>query len=266
MRHPAAIVLTWFTALTVSAEEVAPGARFRGLESVKAFDEVLAELGRMREMILADSIDQREASEGMRFLLRTLAMAQDVSGDAYPSAPHFARMDTPRRKIGGDNPNAEYDSTAWDGRQGYRIHGNAGTLDHLSFTVLVREPNGRSRSIGYVNERSLEPDEEGNFALWLTNEKPSAPGVWIRTQRDQRGSVLIRQYLGDPRWNHSRVTRSRSWGASRSIRSRPRRTPRSQREFAQCSARWADSASCTTTSRRRSSSTSTSTASTCRSR
>jgi hypothetical protein len=175
----------------------APPAHFRGLDSVKAFDEVLAELGRMREMILADAKSEREASEGMRFLLRVLAMSQDVSGDAYPPAPHFARMDTNRRKIGGDNPDAEYDSTVWDGRLAYRIHGKLGTLDHLSFTVLVREPNGRSRSIGYVNERDLSLDAKGNFTLWLANQKPAEPGNWIRTQPEQRGSVLVRQYLGD---------------------------------------------------------------------
>jgi hypothetical protein len=151
----------------------------------------------MREMILADAADEREAAEGMRFLLRVVAMAQDVSGDAYPPAPHFARMDTPRRKVGGDNPNAEYDNTAWDGRRAYRIRGNVGTVDHLSFTVLAREPSGRSRSVGYANERSLEPDAKGDFTLWLAASKPEQPGVWIRTAPDQRGSVLVRQYVGD---------------------------------------------------------------------
>ena len=98
-----------------AADEAVGPERFAALESVKAFDEFMANLGEMRNMILTDAVDEREASEGMRFLLRTIAMSADVTGDGYPQAPHFARMDTPRRKIGGDNPNAEYDNVVWDG-------------------------------------------------------------------------------------------------------------------------------------------------------
>lgn len=194
------IASSWGVAGGVAAEEAgakpASPTRFEQLESVKAFDQLMATMGEMRNMILADSASEREASEGMRFLLRTLAMSQDVSGDGYPQAPHFARMDTPRRKIGGDNPNAEYDNFAWNGAYDYRITGNRGTLDHLSFTVLLRGPDGRSRALGYVNERDLELDSRGNFTLWLTAKKPDLPGVWIKTEPGD-GSVLVRQYLGD---------------------------------------------------------------------
>jgi hypothetical protein len=171
-------------------------APFDDLESVRAFDALVGTLLELRNMILADAVTDREASEGMRFLLRTITMSMDVSGDGYPPAPHFARMDTHRRKIGGDNPNAEYDNLAWDGRFDYRISGNVGTVDHLSFTVLARSEDGRRRKLGYVNERSLEADEQGNFVLWLTAEKPDEPGVWIRTEPGV-GTTLVRQYVGD---------------------------------------------------------------------
>jgi len=179
------------------AEEDAGAARFAELESVKAFDQVLAALGDMRNMILEDAVSEREASEGMRFLLRTLAMSQEVTGDGYPLAPHFARMDTPQRKIGGDNPNGEYDNVVWAGNLDYKITGNLGSVDHLSFTAVVRQPSGRSKSIGYVNERSLEADADGNFTLWLTAEKPDEPGAWIRTSPGDDGTMLVRQYIGD---------------------------------------------------------------------
>lgn len=195
----------------VRAEAAAPGApadpaakaaaaeriaRFEKLESVQAFDALMANFAEMRAMILSDATSEREASEGMRFLLRTLAMSQDVSGDGYPRAPHFARMDTPRRKIGGDNPNAEYDNFAWDGDFDYRITGHRGTLDHLSFTVLLRGEKGRSRALGYVNERDLEVGPDGRFTIWMTAKKPDQPGVWIKTEKGE-GSVLVRQYVGD---------------------------------------------------------------------
>ena len=198
MKRLASVALTLLAASTALAEaevEVEP-ARFSELQSVQAFDQFLATLGEMRNMILEDAINEREASEGMRFLLRTIAMSQEVTGDGYPRAPHFARMDTPQRKIGGDNPNAEYDNLVWDGSIDYKITGNIGTVDHLSFTALVRQPSGRSKAIGYLNERTLDADDDGNFTLWLTAEKPEAPGAWIQTGSGD-GSMLVRQYIGD---------------------------------------------------------------------
>jgi len=190
-------------AVVVTSPAVAEGRggdpqRFADLESVRAFDELMATVGELRQTILTDAASPQEAAEGMRFLLRVLAMSQDVSGDGYPPAPHFARMDTKRRKIGGDNPDAEYDNLVWDGRFDYRITGNAGSVDHLSFTVLAAQPSGRQRSLGYLNERSLELDEQGNFTIWLTAEKPKAPGSWIQTgPAVGAGSILVRQYIGD---------------------------------------------------------------------
>jgi hypothetical protein len=180
----------------VAADDADGPERFAELQSVQAFDHLIGTLVDMRNMILEDAVTEREASEGMRFLLRALAMSQDVTGDGHPAAPHFARMDTPRRKIGGDNPNAEYDNLAWDGRFDYVVRGNIGTVDHLSFTALIREPSGRSRSLGYANERDLGADENGDFTLWLTASKPDAPGAWIRTEPGE-GSMLVRQYIGD---------------------------------------------------------------------
>lgn len=195
----AALLVAVFPAAVAGAEpERSPAAAkgFEQLESVKAFDEVVATLGELRDMILADATSEREAAEGMRFLLRNLAMSQDVSGDGHPPAAHFARMDTARRKLGGDNPNAEYDNLAWNGAYDYRITGNRGSVDHLSFTFLMRNENGRSRAIGYLDEQQLETDANGDFTLWLTREKPAGKGVWIQTQPGD-GSVLVRQYIGD---------------------------------------------------------------------
>ena len=172
--------------------------RFSQLESVKAFDQFLAKLTEMRDIILADAVNEREASEGMRFLLRTVAMSQDVSGDGYARAPHFGRMDTQRRKVGGDNPDGEYDNLVWDGDLDYKISGNIGSVDSLSFTVLERLKSGRNKALGYVNESTIGADENGDFTLWLTGKKPDAPGTWIETGSGN-GTMLVRQYFGDRR-------------------------------------------------------------------
>jgi hypothetical protein len=197
MPRTAAVALALALAATAPAEEAQRAPQdFSQLRSVQAFDQLMAKVGELRDTILADAADEREATEGMRFVLRTLAMAQDVSGDRYARAPHFARMDTPRRKIGGDNPDGEYDSSVWDGTLDYKITGNIGSVDHLSFTVLARQPSGRSKSIGYLNERTLGADAKGNFTLWLSGNQPSAPGAWIKTGTGD-GTMLVRQYFGD---------------------------------------------------------------------
>ena len=197
MSHARGIILCLVLAAGSAAEENGKAPEpFSHLESVKAFDQFLESLEELRDTILLDAVTEREAAEGMRFLLRTVAMAQDVSGDGYPPAPHFARMDTQRRKVGGDNPDAEYDNVSWDGKWNYQITGNIGTVDHVSFTFLARQPTGRSKAIGYLNERSIGADAQGNFTVWLSAEKPKAGGTWIETEAGE-GSILVRQYIGD---------------------------------------------------------------------
>jgi len=169
---------------------------FSELQSVAALDQFIAAMGELRAAVLADAANEREAAEGMRFVLRVAAMAQDVVGDGYPAAPHFTRMDTGRRKIGGDNPDGEYYTLAWDGEHDYKISGHIGSADHLSFTVLAMQPSGRSKSLGYANERTLGADADGHYTLWLSAEKPELPGYWIKTGAGF-GSVLVREYFGD---------------------------------------------------------------------
>ncbi len=73
-----------FAAHVVGAKEpVDPD--FTQLESVKAFDTFMGTLAEMKQMILEDAADEREAAEGMRFLLRTIAMSQEVTGRATRS-------------------------------------------------------------------------------------------------------------------------------------------------------------------------------------
>ena len=92
---------------------------YRELESVVAFERLQEKVDELKEMVLVDAETEREASEGMRAILRVLSMSSDVTGDANPKAPHFSRMDTKIRKVGGDNPDAEYDHVGLDNRWDY---------------------------------------------------------------------------------------------------------------------------------------------------
>ena len=197
-----ALLLVLFVAsvATVATAEGSPDkdSPYSDLQSVAAFDQLMSTVAELRSAILADATSEQEAAEGMRFILRVLAMSQDVTGDGYPAAPHFARMDTGRRKVGGDNPDGEYYTLAWDGKRDYKISGNLGTADHLSFSVQAMQRTGRSKALGYANERTLGADKAGNYTLWLTAEKPEGPGFWVKTGPAAGfGSVLVREYFGD---------------------------------------------------------------------
>ncbi|MCP4841040.1 MAG: hypothetical protein GY887_04840, partial [Halieaceae bacterium] len=127
-----------------------------------------------REMVLTDARSKQEAIEGMRWLLRVAAMSTHILADANPNAPRFQRMDTWVRKAGGDNPDAEYYLAAIDGSNDYRITGNLGTVQHLSFTINAGKGMERRRQVGYFNEKDLTTDEDGNFTLLLHKSKPNA--------------------------------------------------------------------------------------------
>ncbi|HIL01591.1 MAG TPA: hypothetical protein EYG06_05830 [Myxococcales bacterium] len=194
----ALLLMLLAVSITSAEESSAQDSPYSELQSVAAFDRLMSTVADLRSTILADATSEQEAAEGMRFILRVLAMSQDVAGDGYPAAPHFARMDTGRRKVGGDNPDGEYYTLAWDGKRDYKISGNLGTADHLSFSVLSTQRTGRSKSLGYANERTLGADKNGNYTLWLTAEKPEAPGFWVKTGPAAGfGSVLVREYFGD---------------------------------------------------------------------
>jgi len=168
---------------------------FETLASVQAFRALQGSLDEMVDVILSDARTEREASEGMRFLLRALAMSIDVQADGNPAAPHFARMDTAARKVGGDNPDAEYDLVVLDAERDYVIRGHLGSVRHLSFTIMGERNARGAETLAYYNEQTLGADDEGNFSLYLTRSEPAG-----RNHVDTRGglsSILVRQYIGD---------------------------------------------------------------------
>jgi len=179
-----------------TSEPEAESSPYANLASVRAFEQVQATLEAMQQVVLEDAETEREASEGMRAVLRTFAMSMDTAGDQNPKAPHFARMDTRIRKVGGDNPDAEYDNLALDSRWDYVIRGNVGTVRHVSFTINgAPGADGRRELLAYYNERTLGADEKGEFEIHLTKADDGGPN-WVDTSGGI-GSILVRQYIGD---------------------------------------------------------------------
>ena len=165
-------------------------------DSHQALLELQEVIDNTRQMVLADSRTQQEANEGMRFILRALAMSTEVAADTNPRLPHFQRMDTLARKVGGDNPDAEYEFAQIDGRYDYRIRGHLGDIRYLGFTINAGQGMTPRRQIGYISDEMLDVDADGNFTILLAKQKPSEPGNWIPIPDDASG-VLVREYIGD---------------------------------------------------------------------
>jgi len=155
------------------------------------FEEVLAA---SRQMVLNDARTEQEAAEGMRWLLRVIAMSVEVAADANPRMPHFQRMDTLVRKVGGDNPDAEYEFVAIDGQYNYKITGNVGSVRYLGLTFNAGQGNTPRRQFAYLSDKTLKLDEAGNFTLILSQEATDIPGQWVQIPDDASG-ILVRQYI-----------------------------------------------------------------------
>ena len=164
--------------------------------SHQAFLDMQEMISNTREMVLADARTEQEANEGMRWLLRVISMSTEVAADTNPALPHFQRMDTLARKVGGDNPDAEYEFAQIDGKFDYKITGNIGSIRYLGFTINAGQGMTPRRQVGYISDQTLDLDPEGNFTILLTREKPSQPGDWIQIPEDASG-VLVREYIGD---------------------------------------------------------------------
>jgi hypothetical protein len=149
-----------------------------------------------REMVLKEAQTEQEAIEGMRWLLRVAAMSTVVAADANPIYPHFQRMDTDVRKVGGDNPDAEYAHVTIDGQYDYIITGNLGDISYLGFTFNAGVGMTPRRNIGYMSDNMLTVDDNGDFTLILAKQKPSIAGDWFQITDDASG-ILVRQYFTD---------------------------------------------------------------------
>ena len=157
------------------------------------FEELLSAA---REMVLNDARTEQEAAEGMRWLLRAVAMSVEVAADANPQRPYFQRMDTLVRKVGGDNPDAEYEFAAIDGQYDYKITGNIGSVRYLGFTFNAGQGTTPRRQFAYLSDKTLELDQDGNFTLILSQEPTDISGQWVQIPDDASG-ILVRQYIAN---------------------------------------------------------------------
>jgi hypothetical protein len=166
------------------------------LESVQAFDQLMGSVDDVRNMVLSEAESEREVAQGMRWILRNVAMTADIAGDANPLRPAFVPMDSTARKIGGDNPDGEYHLATIDGRYNYRITGNRGSVRYFSLNVNAGRGMNKRRMAAFLNDQTIEFDEKGGFTLLLSQQRPQANGQWVQIPEDAT-NIMLRQYVAD---------------------------------------------------------------------
>lgn len=171
-------------------------AQWQQLESVKQFDQLYQGIGSIREMVVSEATTEQEVIQGMRWILRNVAMVSEITTDANVTRPHFVRMDSDDRKIGGDNPDGEYGLASIDGRYDYRITGNRGQVNYFSLNVNAGRGMNDRRMAAFLNDKTIETDDDGNFTLLLSKTKPNIPGQWVQIPEDAT-SIMLRQYILD---------------------------------------------------------------------
>ena len=189
---------------TITGLGQADSSNYTALKSNQAMIDFKTLFDSAHQMVLNEAQTEQEAVEGMRWLLRVMAMSTEVAADANPRQPHFQQMDTLARKVGGDNPDAEYHHVQIDGQYDYIITGNIGTVRYLGFTITGGQGMTPRRQVGYISDQQLTVDEQGNFTLILAKQQPdinaygnsAGPANWIKIPEDSSG-ILTRQYIAN---------------------------------------------------------------------
>ena len=99
-----------------------------------AFCDNLKDVGSIIES--ESSLSEIDQAEGYRYLLRLMRLALEMNLEhSNLTSPSFYNLSHETAKIGADNPDNIYLNANIDGEQAYKIYGNIGELDYLSFGI-----------------------------------------------------------------------------------------------------------------------------------
>ncbi len=148
--------------------------RFDELATVRSFEQLQATIEEVKQLVLQDSKNEQEAIEGLRMILKHLAVSTNDTLNLDYRNPLFAKRDPRNRDIGAYNPDAEYDQAFIDGRFDYKLTGDLGTVPYVSITVNGRAEGMLSQLVSFVDDTEIRKHAtpDGRYVLWLTKSKP----------------------------------------------------------------------------------------------
>ncbi len=160
-----------------------------------AWDSFCDRLKGAKEIILRDGLPDSDLDRatGYQYLARYIAKAMNQQLEfADMNYPQLWTLQTPISKSFGDNPDCNYLVCWVDGAHDYRIVGNRGTVDWVSFLIQGSETDGDS--IPAINNSALQTNWDGSFEITLSQTRK--PGNWL-TLKPGPNYVFIRQFFGE---------------------------------------------------------------------
>jgi len=160
------------------------------------FQQMLADV---TKIVTEDAESEWELLEGLRVIVRVSSLCSQLSVEADPDRPAFFDMCSDTRMVGGPNPDGNYYLAMIRGDRRYRITGARGTTAYLGFQILAGTGLTPRRMANYVSDVDLALSA-GEFALVLAADEPAdlAGAQWVKIP-DDASSVVVREYIGDPR-------------------------------------------------------------------
>lgn len=161
-----------------------------------------------------------DLAEGARYLSRIARLALESELENKDAVhPYLQRSLGPTLKMGGDNPMGLYLAAPINGCDTFRISGNRGSAEWLSF-FAQRSYDALSEGLTVFGDclfsTKLDCDSEGNFEILISPEKQS--GNWIETDKFC-SLMLIRQFFGD--WNQVQAMDLRIENLTRGLEPKP---------------------------------------------
>jgi len=99
--------------------------------------------------------------------------------------PRFARYVDWTSKAGLENPDNNYYQALLADDGVYRITGNRGSHAQLIFQLVIGQPGvgsaGSSTNVAVLDNETLIADDEGNFEVIVSRERPDSAPNWIQS-------------------------------------------------------------------------------------
>ncbi|MFK8020011.1 MAG: DUF1214 domain-containing protein [Pseudomonadales bacterium] len=139
-----------------------------------------------------------DTAEGYRYLSRLVRAgleSQVESSNAH--FPRFYQLANETIKIGNDNPDNIYHNANLDGSLDYRITGNRGTVNYLSFGTKAGSyaTTGTMEPTGQLDADNIVLDSSGGFKIIVSTRRPQ-DGNWLPMTPDT-SSLIVRQTFND---------------------------------------------------------------------
>ena len=192
-----------------------PSAWSENDDIAKAWHELSVSMEAAGAELMATARDEHDKKEGFQALSSLLSASLEMKltkGD--PLRPAFTDWMSDHRKFLGDSPDAIYLTAEISGDHDYEIIGNKADVHYLGIMLYGRLPNGWNRPAGNISSHDINFDEQGNFRLILSRNKPSdSEGDWLKLSRDVH-MVMVRQYFHDRHNSQKASFQIRSLNAS----------------------------------------------------